>query len=192
MNPAGYCVVLQGGKRDFCRFNRLAAALAKSQDHRVSCGVFAFGVSDNFVGLKRDLVARLHVGCITSSVATCLMSNDGSMTKQQGVLGVYLVRIQTIRQSYLTDRQGALADGLHGLNPRNTDNRTHPLHCRPALIERLVKDWVQRWNKAQSISESIRQAHLVLRLFFNLTWSINEAVKRWSGVESIHPWRTYA
>lgn len=91
-----------------------------------------------------------------------------------------------------SDRQGALADGLHGLNPRNTDNRTHPLHCRPALIERLVKDWVQRWNKAQSISESIRQAHLVLRLFFNLTWSINEAVKRWSGVEYIHPWRTYA
>jgi len=46
MNPAGYCVVLQGGKRDFCRFNRLAAALAKSQDHRVSCGVFAFGRSN--------------------------------------------------------------------------------------------------------------------------------------------------
>ena len=43
MNPAGYCVVLQGSKRDFCRFNRLAAALAKSQDHRASCGVFAFG-----------------------------------------------------------------------------------------------------------------------------------------------------
>jgi hypothetical protein len=35
-------VVLQGGKRDFCRFNRLAAALAKSQDHRAFCGVFAF------------------------------------------------------------------------------------------------------------------------------------------------------
>jgi hypothetical protein len=42
-NPAEYCVVLQGGKRDFCRFNRLAAALAKSQDHRAFCGVFAFG-----------------------------------------------------------------------------------------------------------------------------------------------------
>jgi hypothetical protein len=41
-NPADYCVVLQGGKRDFCRFNRLAAALAKSQDHRAFCGVFAF------------------------------------------------------------------------------------------------------------------------------------------------------
>ena len=42
-NPAEYCVVLQGGKRDFCRFNRLAAALAKSQDHRAFCGVFVFG-----------------------------------------------------------------------------------------------------------------------------------------------------
>ena len=66
---------------------------------------------------------------------------------------------------FLADRQGALANGLHGLNPRNTDNRTHPLICRPALIERLVKDWVQRWNKAQSISESIRQAHLVALVF---------------------------
>lgn len=27
-------------------FNRLAVALAKSQDHRVLCGVFAFGLSD--------------------------------------------------------------------------------------------------------------------------------------------------
>jgi len=88
----------------FVDFNRLAAAPAKSQDHRASCGVFAFGA----------------------------------------------------------DRQGALADGLYGLNPRNTDNRTHPLHCRPALIERLVKDWVHGGNKAQSISESIRHAHLGL------------------------------
>ena len=61
---------------------------------------------------------------------------------------------------FLADRQGALADGLHGLNPRNTGNRTHPLDCRPALIERLVKDWVQRWNKARSISESIPHGHL--------------------------------
>ena len=83
-------------------FNRLVAALARSQDHRVLCGVFAFG----------------------------------------------------------PDRQGALANGLHGLNPRNTGNRTHPLDCRPALIERLVKDWVQRWNKARSISESIPHGHL--------------------------------
>jgi hypothetical protein len=28
----------------FDQFNRLAVALAKSQDHRVLCGVFAFGL----------------------------------------------------------------------------------------------------------------------------------------------------
>jgi hypothetical protein len=49
--------------------NRFAAALAKSQDHRASCGVFAFGV----------------------------------------------------------DRQGAIANGLHGLNPRNTAHRYTPV-----------------------------------------------------------------
>ena len=62
-------------------FNRLAVALAKSQDHRASCGVFAFG----------DL-----------------------------------------------DRQGALANGLHGLNPRNTAHGTPPCKRRPALVWRLV------------------------------------------------------
>jgi hypothetical protein len=102
-NPAGYCVVLSYSMTSLLTsFNRLVVALAKSQDHRASCGVFAFG----------------------------------------------------------PDRQGALANGLHGLNPRNTGNRTHPLVCRPALIERLVKDWVQRWNKARSISESIPHGHL--------------------------------
>ena len=49
--------------------NRLAVALAKSQDHRASCGVFAFGV----------------------------------------------------------DRQGAIANSLHGLNPRNTAHRYTPV-----------------------------------------------------------------
>jgi hypothetical protein len=43
-NPAGYCVVLSDSERGFCLdFNRLAVALAKSQDHRASCGVFSFG-----------------------------------------------------------------------------------------------------------------------------------------------------
>ena len=52
-----------------------------------------------------------------------------------------------------------------------TDIRTHPLHCRPALIERLVKDWVHGGNKALSISESIRQAHLGLIGFSNVNRS---------------------
>ena len=62
----------------------------------------------------------------------------------------------------LADRQGALANSLHGLNPRNTDNRIHPLYCRLALVKRLVKHLVQRWNKAKCISELTRQAHLGL------------------------------
>ena len=102
-NPAGYCVVLSYSMTSLLTsFNRLVVALAKSQDHRASCGVFSFG----------------------------------------------------------DDRQSALADGLHGLNSKNTDTATHPAVCRPALIERLVKDWVQRWNKARSISESIPHGHL--------------------------------
>ena len=91
----------------------------------------------------------------------------------------------------LADRQGALANGLHGLNPRNTDNRTHPLHCRSALVERLIKDWVQRWNKAQSISELTRQAHLVALVLFRrikMNYAKQSDGERWY----IHPWRTYA
>ena len=49
------------------------------------------------------------------------------MTKQQGVLGVYLVRFQTTRQNSQGNRQGALADGLHGLNPRITAHRYTPV-----------------------------------------------------------------
>jgi hypothetical protein len=43
-NPAGNCVVLSNSVSSLlvC-FNRLAVALAKSQDHRASCGVFSFG-----------------------------------------------------------------------------------------------------------------------------------------------------
>jgi hypothetical protein len=64
-------------------------------------------------------------------------------------------------QPYSTRQQRICMDGLE----ENTDNRTHPLTCRPALVKRLVKDWVQRWNKAQSISELTRQAHLVAFVF---------------------------
>jgi Ni/Co efflux regulator RcnB len=140
-NPAGYCVVLSCSKR-FGFFNlltnRLAAALAKSQDHRASCGVFSFG---------RPSDSR-----------------------------------------YVTDP-------AWDAKSENTDTATHPAACRPALIERLVKDWVQRWNKAQSISESIRQAHLVvfviLRCFeinFEEYCDEQDNGERWY----IHPWRTYA
>ena len=35
------------------------------------------------------------------------------------------------------NRQGALADGLHGLNPRNTDSKRHPLDAD----QRWFSDW---------------------------------------------------
>ena len=44
INPAGYCVVLQNSKHSFDSRHSFAVALAKSQDHRASCGVFAFGL----------------------------------------------------------------------------------------------------------------------------------------------------
>jgi len=106
-------------------FNRLAVALAKSQDHRASCGVFAFG----------DL-----------------------------------------------DRQGALANGLHGLNPKNTALISPVSKRRPALIERLVKQMghgetthlYKRINPSRALG-ALHQLSL-------------EKVNR---LNSIHPWRTY-
>ena len=82
-NPAEYCVVLQGGKRDFCRFNRLAAALAKSQDHRAFCGVFAFGQPNaerRWLGMRypvtranqsRESGLRIELGGSGKSLALC-------------------------------------------------------------------------------------------------------------------------
>ena len=76
----------------FDQFNRLAVALAKSQDHRASCGVFAFG---------RPSDSRYVTG------------------------------------------------PAWGDKSRNTDSRTHPLICRTALIERLLKHLVHGGNQGQ-------------------------------------------
>jgi len=44
LNPAGYCVVLSYSMTSLLiDLNRLVVVLAKNQDHRASCGVFAFG-----------------------------------------------------------------------------------------------------------------------------------------------------
>ena len=42
-NPIDFCVVLPDNRRTFDRFQSFVVALAKSQDHRVIYGVFAFG-----------------------------------------------------------------------------------------------------------------------------------------------------
>jgi hypothetical protein len=108
-------------------FNRLAVALAKSQDHRASCGVFAFG----------DL-----------------------------------------------DRQGALANGLHGLNPRNTALISPVSKKRPALIERLVKQMGH--GETTHLYKRINPSRaLGALLLYQLSL---EKVNR---LNSIHPWRNY-
>ena len=42
-NPIDFCVVLPDNRRTFDLFQSSVVALAKSQDHRVIYGVFAFG-----------------------------------------------------------------------------------------------------------------------------------------------------
>ena len=83
-NPAGYCVVLSYSKRVFwTTFNRLAVALAKSQDHRASCGVFAFGQPNaerRWLGMRypvtranqsRESGLRIELGGSGKSLALC-------------------------------------------------------------------------------------------------------------------------
>ena len=89
-----------------------------------------------------------------------------------------------------SDRQGALADGLNGLNPRNTDTAIRPAACRPALIKRLVKHRIHGGNKVLCISELIRPAHLVAFVFLR-QFKVNEDEQNDGARWSIHPWRTY-
>lgn len=44
--PQGTVWSCRTASESFDQFNRFAVALAKSQDHRASCGVFAFGLPD--------------------------------------------------------------------------------------------------------------------------------------------------
>lgn len=88
---------------------------------------------------------------------------------------------------YSTRQQRICMDGLE----ENTDNRTHPLTCRPALVERLVKHLVHGGNKAKCISELTRQAHLVALVSLRrieMNYAKQSNGERWY----IHPWRTYA
>lgn len=101
------------------------------------------------------------------------------MTTQQGVLEVYLVRIQTTRQNSQDNRQGALADGLHGLNPRITAHCYTPV--KKATSVDLATGKAQRTSvviKALCISEQIRQAHLGLFLYLI-------HLKAWRGKEEM-------
>ena len=64
------------------------------------------------------------------------------------------------------DRQGALADGLHGLNPRNTAHRYTPVQKATSvgLATGMPQD-TPGGNKVLWISEQTRHAHLGLFVF---------------------------
>ena len=145
-----------------------------------------FLCADCFFELKRDLVARLHIGCIISSAATCLMLEDVPMTTQQGMSEIYLVRIQTTRQNSQDNRQGALADGLHGLNPRITAHSTPLCKMRTALIRRLLIPLVHRWYPSQCGKRTNPSSALGAFFVFNTFKSL----EREGRDGSIHPWRT--
>jgi hypothetical protein len=84
--------------------------------------------------------------------------------------------------SFGADRQGALAKRPAWAAPKKHRQCVHPASVRPALIERLVKDWVQRWN----------QGPIYKRI--NPSWALGSSGHRpqdRSGVGHIHPWRCY-
>ena len=109
-------------------FNRLAVALAKSQDHRASCGVFSFG----------------------------------------------------------TDRQSALADGLNGLNSKNTAHCYTPVQKANSVDLATVK----------AIGTSVEQGQLYKRTnpscalgVFCCKYIKSGEVRNQSS-SLFHPWRT--
>jgi len=86
-----------------------------------------------------------------------------------------------------------IAAHLHGWLGRKHRHQETPPVCRPALVKRLVKHLVQRWNKAKCISELTRHAHLG-RFVFKSIGVNNEYHNAWRRSDrnpSIHPWRTY-
>ena len=93
--------------------------------------------------------------------------------------------------SFGDDRQSALADGLHGLNSQNTDTAIHPAACRPALIERLVKDWVQRWKQGPFYKRINPSSALGFFVVLDELRRNEDEQKNGEG-GSFHPWRTYA
>ena len=79
----------------------------------------------------------------------------------------------------IANRQGALADGLHGLNPRITAHCYTPV--KKATSVDLATGKAQRTSvviKALCISEQIRQAHLGLFLYLI-------HLKAWRGKEEM-------
>ena len=76
--------------------------------------------------------------------------------------------------------QGGIANGLHGLNPRNTAHGTPPCKRRPALVWRLVN---HKYTVVTRLVDKVNK--LVMRTwgFLFHTFSLERV-----GYLCIHPW----
>ena len=92
------------------------------------------------------------------AVCTCFLSFVNSV----GIIYKGLPPESSCKRPFFVHNipQGGIANGLHGLNPRNTAHGTPPCKRRPALVWRLVKQLVHGGNKASCISEQTRHANL--------------------------------
>ena len=86
--------------------------------------------------------------------------------------------------AFCLTRQGALANGLHGLNPINTALISPVSKKRPALIERLVKQ-IGHGETTYLYKRINPSSALGAFLLYQLSL---EMVNRFL---SIHPWRNY-
>jgi hypothetical protein len=97
-----------------------------------------------------------------------------------------LVACFNIDKRYHDNRQGALADGLHGLNPRITAHRYTPVQKANSVDCATVEAIGTSVEQGQSYKRSNPSCEL--GAFF-----VYRHLKAWRGKEemtSIHPWRT--
>ena len=108
-NPAGFCVVLSNSMTSLLScFNRLVVALAKSQDHRASCGVFVFGGKwdrkpkfvANQVRLRTQPMQTGHRQTALKAAVTVLRGNGGTVPSQ--------AQMSDLKRCAGTGRQDAL------------------------------------------------------------------------------------
>jgi len=100
--PQGTVWSCRTASESFDQFNRLAVALAKSQDHRASCGVFAFGQRNTVRQWLRlrypdtRLARSGNVGLVLerggeivwdSAIAMTWLHTEGSFIKAQANFG---------------------------------------------------------------------------------------------------------
>jgi len=111
-----------------------------------------------------------------------------SKLKVRGVAPLYAATKPKARSTngffaFCLTRQGALANGLHGLNPKNTALISPVSKKRPALIERLVKQMGH--GETTHLYKRINPSRALG------AYCLHISLEKVNRLNSIHPWRTY-